>query len=154
MDERTAYRIYRSDDTEDPRYWEASEIVFKAEAEAAREFAQSPAGRLDAAWRNVEAMRATHTDSGAYTEAEIDAAQAAYDAIKAEIEGDAEARFAAEWTREVTVERRAAWNAMVKAGKFGRMGSGQVNWAAMRVQERAQGWTAESLKKAVKQHGL
>ena len=154
MDTREAYRIYKSDDTEDATYWQAREIVFKAEAEATRAHAATPQGRLEAAERKADSMRAAMIDSGAYTSEQVAAADAEAQVIRDEIEDAAKASFAAEWTREATSARRAAWNAMVKAGKFGRMGSGKVDWAAMRAQEQKQGWTMDGLKKAIKVHGL
>ena len=73
--------------------------------------------------------------------AKIDAARAALEAMNAEDE----AAFRAEWTAEVTAARRAAWNAWVKTQR-------NPQWPAIRQQERAQGWTLESLKKAVQIH--
>ena len=56
----------------------------------------------------------------------------------------------AAWTRDVTVARRAGWNAWVKenAGKKG------VPAAAVVAQEKRQGWTVADLRAAVARHGL
>lgn len=56
----------------------------------------------------------------------------------------------AAWTRDVTVSRRAEWNAWVKtnATKKG------LPAAAVVAQEKRQGWTVADLRAAVARHGL
>lgn len=67
---------------------------------------------------------------------------------------DKDAIFWVEWTEKVTKARRSEWNARVKSGEFGKMGSGKVNITALRKAEAKQGWNVEQLKKAVKHYGL
>lgn len=65
-------------------------------------------------------------------------------ALKAEL-------LAAEWTKEVTTERRAAWNAMVKAASArGENWSGKDQVAA----EQSIGFTLSDLRQAIKLHNL
>lgn len=54
----------------------------------------------------------------------------------------------AEWTRELTQQRRAAWNTWVKA-----QGT-RVHTAQVAAQIKAQGWSVEALKRAITRHGL
>lgn len=133
-------------------YWERRDAQFAAETEAAKAYRNSPAGRLAAAERKVRALRAGRTDSGLYTEAEIAEAETAYRTLRDEIEGNERARFAAEWTREVTMARRAEWNARVKGGEFNR--NGRIFPPLIVQAEREHGWTFNDLKLAVQQHGL
>lgn len=70
-------------------------------------------------------------------------------------EAEAEARIAvirqaeaAEWTLELTQERRAAWNAWVKAQ------GATIHPSQVAAQIQRQGWSVEALKAAIKRHGL
>lgn len=119
----------------------------RAEAQA---YAASPDGRRDAAYRKATAMDAAAIDSGLYTDDERRAAWDAYRAIDDEITADAAARFAGEWTRDVTIGRRAEWNAWVKAQPARK----SVSWNAIHAQEQRQGWTMDDLKQAVALHQL
>jgi|SRR5690625_136659 len=74
--------------------------------------------------------------------------------LRAKVQAEGRAAFLAEWTPEVTAERRKAWNDMVRAGKFGAAGSGRVDWTALRNQESEQGWTHKALLEAIKHHNL
>ncbi len=56
----------------------------------------------------------------------------------------------AAWTRDVTVARRAEWNAWVRANATKK----GVPAAAVVAQEKRQGWTAADLRAAVARHGL
>jgi hypothetical protein len=74
-----------------------------------------------------------------------------YDAVA---EATAAARMAAiqqaedaEWTHEVTMARRAAWNAWVQS-------QGTVTPAQLAAQIKRQGWRIEALKAAIVRHGL
>lgn len=126
-------------------YWDKREARFAAEDAAAAELAQSPVHKLNVLRRKLDSL---YADRGAHTAEEI----AAVEAQIATIEAGGQAQFAAEWTREVTVSRRAAWNALVKSGKLSK--GGKVNMQAVRQAERAQGWTMDDLKRAVALHGL
>jgi hypothetical protein len=55
----------------------------------------------------------------------------------------------AEWTLEVTVQRRAEWNTWVKSH-----GAARVHIAAITARIKEQGWHVEDLKAAIKRHGL
>lgn len=68
-----------------------------------------------------------------------------------ELKQQKEAAFAAEWTMEVTEQRRADWNAMVKSGKFG---TKRIDGNAVAEQVRKQGWGPAELKKAIALHDL
>jgi len=77
--------------------------------------------------------------------------------LRAEIrrlESDIEAEFLAEWTLDVTNVRRGAWNEMVKAGKFGQLGGGKVDYRAMMRQQGVQGWMLDHLKRAIALHEI
>jgi len=64
----------------------------------------------------------------------------------------ADAKFAAEWTREVTQQRRTDWNARVRNGEFTR--HGKVDLKLVAAAQKAQGWALTSLKVAIEMHGL
>ena len=113
---------------------------------------RTPEGRIE------ELQRRLRTECGSVARdcgnrEEIDALErdlyAQIDAIKAEIDN----AFGATWTREVTIARRAAWNAMVNAGKFGRVG-GRTDYIALQRQIDSQGWGIDDLKRAVRLHNL
>ena len=125
---------------EDRKYWEERDAEIAATAQADVASRRSEAGKLEALYRALNALDARDDAGRANVLAEIQA-----------IENAREERFATEWTREITIARRAEWNALVKSGKFGR---GAVNMAAVRAAEKAQGWTLDGLKRAVKLHNL
>jgi len=126
---------------ESREYWENrdAEIAAKSEADAA--YWQSEAGQMEALTRKLNSLDARDDEGRAAVLAEIQAIQDAQ-----------EAKFAAEWTREVTIARRVEWNKMVVSGKFGR--GKRVDYAARRATEKAQGWTMDDLVKAIKLHNL
>jgi hypothetical protein len=62
-----------------------------------------------------------------------------------------DAEFAAEWTPEVTADRRAGWNARVMAGEFG---TRTIDYRAAAAAERAQGWTNADLRRAIALNSL
>lgn len=114
-------------------YWSQRDAQMDYEIAASDEYAQSCEGRLEAAQRRFNLVCA---DSMRYTDADVNAALAALDALKAEeIE-----TFAAIWTAEVTAARRAEWNAFI-ATKPKMPEVGKREWA--------QGWTLNDLKRAV-----
>lgn len=80
---------------------------------------------------------------GIYDETRI----AALEAAIAQIDAEADAVFAAEWTRDVTTTRRAAWNTFVRSGNLN-------GFADLARTERQQGWRLDDLKRAVKLHQL
>lgn len=135
-------------------WWARREADLEAEIAADRAAAQSAEGQLEVLYRRATAMDAARLDYGGHTQEACKAAWAAYHALQAQTQRAAEVEFLAEWTRESTQERRAAWNSRLQAGEFGRIGSGRVNWAALRAAEAAQGWTVEDLKRAIKLHQL
>jgi hypothetical protein len=84
--------------------------------------------------------------------AQVRQLQAEYDRLA---EATAEARCAAiraaedqEWTRDLTQQRRAAWNAWVRSQ------GATIHPLQVAEQIKAQGWSLEALKAAIKRHGL
>jgi len=88
-------------------------------------------------------------ESGTYDEAKC---QAIRDEI-AKIEAEEEAEFLTEWTLEETKQRRADWNARVRAGEF-TLPNGKADMAKVYEAEQAQGWGRQEMKKAIKIHNL
>lgn len=135
----------------DGAWWAARATRMDAEIAAERAHVQTPQGRLEQLRRRASSLDAMVLEGMADT-SERDAAWAAVHALSAEIAARAEARFAAEWTPEITAARRAAWNARVRSGEFnGRDGKADVRKVNDAIV--AQGWTLESLKRAVALHG-
>jgi hypothetical protein len=112
----------------------------------AKVYSATPRGRIDALYRRIDLECGSVAREWGKTE-EIDALQSS---LYAEID----AAFLETWTVDITKTRREAWNTMVRSGKFGRTGSGRIDFTALRSQETLQGWTADELKKAVALHGL
>jgi hypothetical protein len=134
-----------------------------AAAPAAQDAPQATAPR---ALATIQAERATLTQTARRYQAganeggdgynphaaALRALRAEEDAVQA---ATAEARVAAlqeaktqEWTREVTIARRAAWNTWVKShGKT-------ITPAQVAAQIHAQGWTIDDLKTAITRHSL
>lgn len=71
--------------------------------------------------------------------------------LAADLEATA-ARRLVEWTRDVTIARRAEWNARVRAGEFNVRG--QFFPAKAAAAQTVQGWNIENLKAAIARHGL
>ena len=89
-------------------------------------------------------------ESGTYDAERIAALRSELDAlakVAAIVDQAAADTFAREWTIEITRERRATWNGMVKAKKINSAGSAQRAEAKL-------GWTMRSLKKAIKLYSL
>jgi hypothetical protein len=126
------------------RYWQERDARLTAEQAMDAEIAASPAGRIARLQRRLTAM---HSDRMAHTDEAILAVHAEYDALRAEIAAKGAAEFAAAWTREITVARRAEWRATLAR-------LGRPTPLTVRQQERRQGWTVEDLKRAVALHGL
>lgn len=125
----------------DQEEWEASQAE-------AKKYAVTPHGRIAALRRRIELECGSVAREWGNGEA-IDALQKSLYAEIKTIESEINAAFLAQWTPEVTQARRDAWNNMVKAGKFGKVGSKRVNFAAVAKQQETQGWTLEELKKAI-----
>jgi hypothetical protein len=117
-------------------YWTQRDAQMDYEIEASAKHAQSYEGRLETAQRRFNIVCA---DRGRYTDADVQAAIAVLDDLKAE----ESAMFVAEWTPEVTATRRAEWNAFI-ATKPKMPEVGKREWA--------QGWTLNDLKRAVNLH--
>lgn len=64
-----------------------------------------------------------------------------------------ELAFSSEWTKEVTMQRRAEWNARVRAGEFNAK-PGKPTVVQVKDAEKAQGWRTEDLKKAISKWSL
>lgn len=88
-------------------------------------------------------------ESGTYDPERIAALRAELAALD-QAEADA---FAAVWTAEVTAERRAEWNARVRAGEF-TAPNGKADMAKVAAAQRDQGWITADLAKAIKLHNL
>lgn len=140
------------DRTSTAAYWAARDAALAAAVKADAEYAATASGQSEQRDRRIAALRAMRADSGLTPEATAELARLE-DLVAADAARAADA-FAAEWTREVTAARRAAWNARVRAGEFGAPGSGRVNWTAVRAAEAAQGWTMDDLRRAIQLHGL
>jgi DNA repair ATPase RecN len=87
----------------------------------------------------AEQLAQLQADRDSLHAAESDAAYAAAQAAKT-----------AEWTLEVTMVRRQAWNTWVR----GNIVKGQLHLGRVADQQVVQGWTAEELKAAVARHAL
>ena len=93
-------------------YWDQQFASREAEmAEAARP--RTLTERLNAAIKRSNLIR----DGYGY-EAERAAARAEVDGLRVQLQAEDAARFEAEWTREVTIERRAAWNAALSDSRY------------------------------------
>ncbi len=92
-------------------YWDRKAANLKTDIEADREYLRSLPGRLEMAERRLNVVT---SDSYVYTDAERAEALAAIEAIHAEMQTQEDA----EWDRETTIARRAAWNAAVQDRKY------------------------------------
>lgn len=119
----------------------------------AKSHATTPQGKIEALYRRVELECGSVAREWGNTE-EIDALQSSLYAEIDKIKTEIDAEFLGEWTLDITKTRREDWNNMVRSGKFGKIGSGRVDFVKVRDQEKAQGWTLDELKKAIKLHGL
>ena len=150
------------------RAWDAGNEVVWAREQAREDAAYAREASEYAAWakahprefriqvieKRASTLSALAVDGWLSTEqaAERETLDAELEALKAELEAEADAARDAEWTREATESRRAEWNALVKGGSLHK--HGKVWWPAVRAQEKKQGWTHEDLAAAVKRHGL
>jgi hypothetical protein len=122
------------------RFWDDRNAQMDSDVAANVEYAASRSGRLARLVRQF-----TTADANSATAEEIQALLSQITAIKAEIQGEEDA----DWTRETTISRRAAWNAAVKNPvnrKGGAVLVGQI--------ERALGFGLGTLKRQVGRHGL
>lgn len=116
----------------------------KKEIEEAIEWSKTRAGRKDRIYRDLERKDCSIArECGTYDQAEIDDLRAQLAAIEAE----EEAEFLEAWPLDITIARRAAWNAKVKTGDI-------KDTRDLARAENAQGWRMDQLKKAVKLHKL
>lgn len=127
-------------------YWIKRDAELDAAAADDVAYAQSYAGRLEAAQRRLNLVTG---DYAAYTDADRTEALA----VLAELKAEADAAFAAAWTLETTTERRAAWNALVRSGALDKS-KGKIDFGKVATQEARQGWTAGDLKRAIALHSL
>jgi DNA repair exonuclease SbcCD ATPase subunit len=113
-----------------------------ADPEARRDYEESLQRRIKAAREHLARVQGDPRlfDSGARTEAQIRLDQA---------EAELLALQDAEWTRELTIQRRAAWNAALKDPKYhaGRV----VFYSAI---ERDLGFSLDVLRRQVQRWGL
>ena len=109
------------------------EREYEREREAELAWSKTREGRREAIYRLLGAL-----------DRDIDRAEiAALRAERDQIEADETAEFASAWPRELTIQRRAEWNARVQGGA--------ISTARQLMDaEREQGWTISDLKKAIK----
>ena len=81
----------------------------------------------------LQAQQPTAAEYAAWLQASATAAKAAEEA---------------EWTQEITQERRQAWNAWV------RQSNGKLAPNLIANQIKAQGWNLDALKRAITRHGM
>jgi len=129
-------------------YWTERDAQITADMAADAAFAASDTGRLLAARRRLNLV--TGENGYLHTDAERDAAFAAVAEIEAR-RRTGQAGAAARWTRDVTIARRAAWNAALQNPAY-RTTTGKSVLVGKIVS--ALGFTAEELKTAVARHGL
>ena len=135
------------------QYWAERKRLETEEIEAERQYAQTPEEQLKRAERQVRALISMRVDAGLTKKQaqELIEAKAKVQKLEANIEEKEIANFLAEWTYEVTVQRRKEWNTKIQSGIFGIQ---KVDFQALRAAEVAQGWNHESLKRAVKLYNL
>jgi hypothetical protein len=129
------------------KYWQDRAAKMDADLAADIEAAKNPT--IDDLLRRLQAMEGANAENGQVFEAEK------IEALKnriAQMEAAREAAFLAEWTIEVTMTRRTAWNGMAIRGDFGT--PKKVDWKAYRNAEKMQGWIVDNLKAAIKAHNL
>lgn len=80
----------------------------------------------------------TARECGSYDQAKVDALRKDLDSLEVE--------FWANWTLEITKDRRAEWN--------GRVRSGEINEKNAWAKQVEQGWNISDLKKSIKHHNL
>lgn len=131
---------------DDSRYWEAKAARESAEdADVRPETDDERAHRLSIA---VSAAKELYGVGSPEHRAAVERWAADRDATRAR----EEAEFAAAWPRELTIARRGEWNAWVRANVMG-LRNAALNRAVW-AREAEQGWTNESLKRAIALHNL
>jgi hypothetical protein len=83
-------------------------------------------------------------ESGTYNQAKVDALRAELKAIKDKKLND----FLAVWTKEITIARRAEWNAFIRSL------NGKMDLNIINKKESELGWTMADLKIAVRHYAL
>jgi hypothetical protein len=151
MDEREYDKIYNEGgEGYNPIRAKREQEECEAAQAKAKAYAATPQGQIAALRRRIEiecGSIAREWDSES-----IDALRRDLRAQIAVIEAGINADFLAEWTPEVLAARRTEWNARVKAGEFGRVGSKRIDFKAVTTREKAQGWTLDELKRAISLH--
>lgn len=138
----------------DRRYWEARDRQMTTEIAEDRAFAATPLGRrarIQGLENELAALQNLRLDSGIDNPtriAEIETEINAYYAAQREAVETAQATKDAEWTLELTIERRAIWNALVATSKYGNKAG------AVAMYNRDAGFTFADLAAAVDRHGL
>jgi len=107
-------------------------------------------GRSKTMATKEQTFDAVHNEGGeGYNPYRVEAERSLRDQFAAEHAAH-EALFHATWTVEVTKERRAAWNAFVRANGTPR----GLPTAIAGHQIEAQGWELDDLRRAIKIHNL
>jgi hypothetical protein len=132
-------------------YWARRNEILDSDAKAAVAYARSSAGRAEHRDRTINALIGIRIDSGLTPDQKAELAR-----LEAEVEAErqaADSAFRAIWTPEVIRIRREKWNVRVRAGEFGKIGSGRVDLDALRAAEENQGWAIADLKRAIRLDG-
>ncbi len=123
--------------------------IERREREARRQQPQTREDRRASIVHTLSIMDCSSArESGTYDADRV----AALRADLAEIDTETQSEFAAEWTLEITRERRAAWNRRVRADEFG--ADGRIDNAAICAVYKDQGWDLSALKRAINLHGI
>lgn len=136
----------RQNEMSTQEYWTRKAEQQAADAKADAEYARSESGMLQRLITLQSSIKDMSPQKRAEAQAEIDALIAKLDAIKAKSQAAQES----EWTREVTMERREAWNTAIRSGKYSAKGGGVL---VGKLQSEI-GFTFDELKAAIKRHGL
>jgi len=139
---------YPESQTSTSQWWDRRAAEMDADIEAKRY-----PDRISALERKIGALYEDQTVMGVDHRAEIAAASAEIDSIRAAEQAERDAELTTEWTPDRTSARRTEWNAAVQAGTFtGR--DGKVDWRLVREWESKTGWSHEDLGQAIKLNNL
>lgn len=144
---------YPENETSSARYWANKDAQMQAEIAEDAAYAQTAAAIqrqiiiLEGFTVRENTDPATWATKHAALTAKLDAAREREAAAYA----DAQAITDAAWTAEITAERKASWNEMIRSGKCN-LRNGQISPAKVAEAERTQGWTMADLKRAITRH--
>lgn len=152
MNEREYDRIHNEGgEGYNPYRAKREQAEWEENQKAAKAYAATPQGRIDALRRRIERECGSVAREWGDSEA-IDALERDLLVQIKAIEAEMNAPFLAEWTPEVTQARREEWNGRVWAGEFGKVSGRKFDTRAVAAREKEQGWTLAQLKKAISLH--